>query len=120
MTDVVLHREIERFRERLLDLSLRNPLLSYRKSKRRTLQVVDQLPNVIFERLVEAGKPLILDPVPDPPVRNATYDPEVQAPALVTSRLTDTDGHEAIPSAGAGKGVRSNTVRHEICARAQQ
>ncbi|WP_144054885.1 DUF4011 domain-containing protein, partial [Rhodopirellula europaea] len=40
MSTVNLHDEIERFRERLLDLSLRNPLLSYRKSKRRTLQVV--------------------------------------------------------------------------------
>lgn len=72
MADVVLHREIERFRERLLDLSLRNPLLSYRKSKRRTLQIVDQLPNVIYERLVEVGKPFELDAVPDPPERTAS------------------------------------------------
>lgn len=72
MPDVELHREIERFRERLLDLSLRNPLLNYRKSKRRTLQFVDELPNAIFTRLVESGKPFTLDFVPDPPVRKGT------------------------------------------------
>ena len=67
MPKVDLHQEIERFRERLLDLSLRNPLLNYRKSKRRTLQVVNELPDVMYERLVNTGKPLIFDFVPDPP-----------------------------------------------------
>ena len=54
MSTVNLHDEIERFRERLLDLSLRNPLLSYRKSKRRILQVVNELPDVMYERLVDS------------------------------------------------------------------
>ncbi|PQO40362.1 DUF4011 domain-containing protein [Bremerella cremea] len=67
MTSMNLADEIERFRERLLDLSLRNPLLSYRKSKRRTLQVVNELPDVMYQRLVDDGKPFTLDFVPDPP-----------------------------------------------------
>ncbi|MCC9642293.1 DUF4011 domain-containing protein [Rhodopirellula sp. JC740] len=67
MSTVNLHNELERFRERLLDLSLRNPLLSYRKSKRRTLQVVNELPDVMYERLVDEGKAFIFDFVPDPP-----------------------------------------------------
>lgn len=71
MNTVNLHDEIERFRERLLDLSLRNPLLSYRKSKRRTLQVVNELPDVIYERLIDSGKPFIFDFVPDPPKKKS-------------------------------------------------
>lgn len=67
MSTVNLHDEIERFRERLLDLSLRNPLLSYRKTTRRTLQVVNELPDVMYERLIDAGKSFIFDFVPDPP-----------------------------------------------------
>lgn len=93
MTDVVLHREIERFRERLLDLSLRNPLLNYRKSKRRTLQLVDELPNVIFERLVDLGKSYTLEFVPEPPNQkgsDATPPTETQAaaePAVIRQPL---------------------------------
>lgn len=51
-----LSTELERFRHRLLDLTNRNPLLNFRKSKVRTLQIVDELPNKIFERLVEQNK----------------------------------------------------------------
>ncbi|OYP38916.1 DUF4011 domain-containing protein [Rhodopirellula sp. MGV] len=65
-----LAQEIERFRERLLDLSLRNPLLSYRKSNRKTLQIVDELPNVIYQRLVDLGKPSVLDFIPDSPIED--------------------------------------------------
>ncbi len=44
-------QDLERFREKLLDLSNKNALLNYRKSAR-TVQIVDELPNQIFERLV--------------------------------------------------------------------
>lgn len=46
-----LASELERYREKLLDLSNRNPLLNYRKNSR-TVQIVDELPNRIFDRLV--------------------------------------------------------------------
>lgn len=114
MADVVLHREIDRFRERLLDLSLRNPLLSYRKSKRRTLQVVDQLPNVIYDRLVEAGKPFTLDWVPDPPERNARDNADVRTPAIVTGGHSGTRDQGTFSGAvseigqAAATGPRSN------------
>ncbi|MFK7819779.1 MAG: DUF4011 domain-containing protein [Planctomycetaceae bacterium] len=48
--------ELNRLREKLLDLTNRNPLLNYRKTKRRTLQIVDELPNQIFDRLVAQQK----------------------------------------------------------------
>ncbi|MFN9768896.1 MAG: DUF4011 domain-containing protein, partial [Planctomycetota bacterium] len=44
-----LASELERYREKLLDLSNRNPLLNYRKNTR-TIQIVDELPNQVFTR----------------------------------------------------------------------
>ncbi|TVR47817.1 MAG: DUF4011 domain-containing protein, partial [Planctomycetota bacterium] len=41
-------RKLEEFRKQLLDLSLRNPLLSYRASSRRGLDVVDEDPEQII------------------------------------------------------------------------
>jgi hypothetical protein len=41
-------------RERLLDLSLRNPMLSYkhRATSKRQLQIVDAVPEEVYRRLV--------------------------------------------------------------------
>jgi hypothetical protein len=47
-----LASELERYREKLLDISNRNPLLNYSKNSR-TIQIVDELPNQIFARLVD-------------------------------------------------------------------
>ena len=58
--DVDLINELQRFRGKLLDLSLRNPLLNYRKSVRKTLQVVDELPDEVYRRLVELSRPMKL------------------------------------------------------------
>lgn len=60
-----LSKELERFRHRLLDLTNRNPLLNFRKSKVRTLQVVDELPDKIFERLIGQNKKFRFLPMPD-------------------------------------------------------
>ena len=54
--------ELQRFRSKLLDLSLRNPLLNYRKTSRRTLQIVDELPDHVFRRMVEQSKAMKLVP----------------------------------------------------------
>jgi len=65
MARIELAQEIERLRDRLLDTSLRNPLLNYRKSARRTLQIVDELPDGIYARLVDDQRPFGLDAVPE-------------------------------------------------------
>ena len=39
---------VKKARERLLDLTLNNRLLNYRPSRRRTIQVVDEIPNETF------------------------------------------------------------------------
>ncbi len=43
---------VKKARERLLDLTLNNRLLNYRPSRRRTIQVVDEIPKEIFDILV--------------------------------------------------------------------
>ena len=47
-----IEEQLQAARERLLDLTLRNRLLNFRPSKRRTIQVVDEIPKEIFDILV--------------------------------------------------------------------
>jgi hypothetical protein len=49
---------IETSREELLDLGLRNPLLNYRSSRARGVEVVDELPAEVFRILVREGRPM--------------------------------------------------------------
>lgn len=57
---------LQRLRTRLLDLSSRNRLLSYRHPKKRCVQFVDNPDlNLLFERMLD-GKNILLKPVPDP------------------------------------------------------
>ena len=47
-----IEKQLQTARERLLDLTLRNRLLNFRPSRRRTIQVVDEIPKEIFNILV--------------------------------------------------------------------
>ena len=47
-----IQKQLQSARERLLDLTLRNRLLNFRPSKRRTIQIVDEIPKEIFNILV--------------------------------------------------------------------
>lgn len=49
-------------RQRLLDLTLNNRLLNYRPSRRRTIQVVDEIPREIFDILVLQPKTMQFKP----------------------------------------------------------
>jgi Protein of unknown function (DUF4011) len=49
---------IETSREELLDLGLRTPLLKYRPSRARSVEVVDELPAEVFRILVREGRPM--------------------------------------------------------------
>ena len=56
---------IETSREELLDLGLRNPLLNYRSSRARGVEVVDELPAEVFRILVREGRPMSFEAVPE-------------------------------------------------------
>ena len=47
-----LREQIEALRLKLLDLSMRNNLLNFRPSKRRTIRVIDEIPSEIYDILV--------------------------------------------------------------------
>ena len=60
-----IQSEIEKSRRDVLDLSLRNPLLNFRPSKRRGVQVVDELSRELFAILVGNGRVMYFRPAPE-------------------------------------------------------
>ncbi len=57
MSSINIREELDRFRDRLLDLSNANRLLNYRKTKTRTIQIVDAQLDQVMQRLVQQGRP---------------------------------------------------------------
>lgn len=47
-----IEKQIEQARKNLLDLSMRNRLINFRPTKRRTLRIIDEIPREIYEILV--------------------------------------------------------------------
>jgi len=87
-TPIALTDELQRFRKKLLDLSLRNPLLSYRFSQRRTIPLPAIDVDAIYQALVEDEKPLPLIPVPDPEpleLEDSTSKGSLTTPAPATT-----------------------------------
>jgi very-short-patch-repair endonuclease/KaiC/GvpD/RAD55 family RecA-like ATPase len=66
-TDGFVREVIQQYRTKLLDLTSRNPLISFRHSERSRshIRVVDEIPEKLFGKL-DAGKQLFFDPLPDP------------------------------------------------------
>lgn len=65
---LTLEQALQRLRTRILDLSSRNRLLNYRHPKGRCIQFVDKPNlNLVFERLIDAEKIILIKHVPDPP-----------------------------------------------------
>ena len=60
-----IHRDLEESRRDVLDLSLRNPLINFRPSKRRGLEVVDELSQELFKILVSGERTMYFLPVPE-------------------------------------------------------
>jgi very-short-patch-repair endonuclease len=59
---------LERLRQKLLDLSTTNRMLSFRHPKASCLRVVDELPHQLFD-LLQEGVTLSFEPVPEPTPR---------------------------------------------------
>jgi very-short-patch-repair endonuclease len=66
MTPISIPQELDRLRNNLLDLTLRNSLLNYRKSRSKTVQIIDEVPDFIFERLIRDRKTFRFEPKPEP------------------------------------------------------
>lgn len=59
------YSSLEAIRTRLLDLTMRNTLLSFRHSKAKSIQIVNEVPNQIADFL-KSGKSFIFSSIPDP------------------------------------------------------
>ena len=71
---------LERIRIRLLDLTTRNRLLSFRHTKKSSLRVINELTDQLFDRFKE-GRELVFKPIPRPPrPRAEREEPEQDDP----------------------------------------
>ncbi len=129
-------RELGKSRREVLDLSLRNPLLNFRPSKRRGVEVVDERSRELFGILVgrpaggaSSSKPRFMRFLPVPegteaaedsapgdledvsPELLALLDEEAAAPGEAAARHTDDKLQTALPYAGLGLRLRE-TYRH--------
>ena len=82
-------------RTELLDLGSRNPLINYRLSKARGVEVVDESPPDIYRILVQEGKAMSFLPKPEPEEDDSLQlleDDEVETdPARHTDSKLQTD-----------------------------
>jgi len=79
---------IEVSRKELLDLGLRNPLLNYRPSRARGVEVVDELPTEVFRILVRERKSMSFKAVP------AKSDGEAEENGHLVQPGDETEGGE--------------------------
>ncbi len=108
--------ELRKLRLRLLDLTSRNRLLNFKPSVAKSLQVVEAIPNAVYDRLLD-GEPCTFIPVPDPsPAEYVLHEgrrvkPDVREYAR--QRGIDTDFElpsyrQNVPATGAeGKRLRA-------------
>lgn len=90
-----IHLGLEKMRLRLLDLTSRNRLLNFRYTKRSSLRVVDELPDQLFDLLLD-GKVLRFRHVPRPRgIPRPTSDEEEQ-PSLETP-IAGSQSSQRIP-----------------------
>jgi hypothetical protein len=92
---IALTDELQRFRKKLLDLSLRNPLLSYRFSQRRTIPLPGIHADALYQALVQEEQPLPLIPVPDPEPLEMQDSSSDGSPPTGSTAATESRSHIA-------------------------
>jgi len=111
----IVKQTLERVRRKLLDLSRRNTLLNF-KETRRTIRIVDELPDETFRLLVTEGKTMELLPF-EPPQElenNISEDKDNSFAKNQTTRMQrslfdmNVGGDEDNPSKGANDSTAKN------------
>ena len=97
---MTVSHELEKSRRDVLDLSLRNSLLNFRTSKRRGLEVVDELACESFRILVGSGRIMYFRAAPEGQKRaglpdKAPTDVPAELLALLAEPASDPDGTAA-------------------------
>ena len=101
MTDLSsIRQELEKSRLDVLDLSLRNPLLNFRPSKRRGIEVVDERSRELFQILVGGPSAGGSSSSRSPRVMYFLPAPQETAPVAAGGRATDDLGEPATTDLG--------------------
>jgi very-short-patch-repair endonuclease len=91
-----------RLREKLIDISKRNPLIAFKHSERGATfcRVVDELPDALYERLSVGD--MAFEPLPNPEEEPADQKTNTFRLALETARLTDSEYLAGLDQLGEG------------------
>lgn len=103
-SEKLLHQRLAGLREKLLDLSNRNRLLSFKHSDRsRThVRVIDELPDVLFAKLKD-GEKLTFEALPEPESSSPDEETDEFLLALEAARATDEAYRHAIRTLAEGE-----------------
>jgi very-short-patch-repair endonuclease len=88
--DEFVKKTIQQFREKLLDLSSRNPLVNFRHSERSRshIRIVDEIPETLFQRL-SASRQMSFGPLPYPELIPPDEQPPLFERAFRHAQRTD-------------------------------
>jgi hypothetical protein len=94
-------KQIEALRQKLLDPSKRNPLVSFRHSERARghVRIIDELPDSLLEKL-EAGNKLTFIALPEPPDQPGDERSDEFQMAFEAARVTDEEYLGAVEALG--------------------
>ncbi len=98
---------IQQYRKKLLDLTGRNPLISFRHSDRSRshIRIIDETPEKLFEKLV-SGKQLFFEPLPDPELTPHDENTPTFLNILRTARGADQSYKESLSQLGPSASTR--------------
>lgn len=88
---------LERLREKLLDLTLKNRLLNFRAGAS-SIEIIDEVPRQVFEVLVARGRSMILEPAPEPVAPSAPPVVDFESPAPADPGALPTELPARIPA----------------------
>jgi very-short-patch-repair endonuclease len=106
-TDAFVRDVVQKYRTKLLDLTSRNPLISFRHSERSRshIRVIDEIPEKLFNKLV-AGKELFFEPLPDPELTPRDEDTPMFMSLLRRAKAEDQAYKEALNELGPNPSTR--------------
>src|SRR5208337_62106 len=115
-TDAFVLSIVQQDRTKLLDLTSRNPLISFKHSERSRshFRVIEEIPEKLFTKLV-AGKDLSFKPLPDPELTPRSEDASIFVDLLRQTKSEDRAYKEALSELGPNASARQKQrIEREI------
>ena len=105
--DAFIREVIEQDRAKLLDLTSRNPLISFRHSDRSRghIRVIEEIPERLFNRLI-SGRELSFKPLPDPELTPPMEEASIFVNLLKKAKLEDRAYKEELSQLGPNASER--------------